>query len=409
MGYDRGPEGVRIRGRAHGVPRGAELDQHPILRLQREAGNKVVSALVALQHGDARDAKAVSEGKRFGSPSPRKVLQRVKLFVAGADDTEPGESVHINDYHFADRLHLVREIGSSSGAHTVITKPFSDFNGLAVEAGIQKREGRARFRYQGYEWERHPSRNEIWPVPGPGCVELGLEHLQAVVGYARDGTMPSREMTRAAGVTAVIAAIGKPNARDPGADEPDPEKVSFDFYFDRSALPANVRYKQGKTEKKDGTEEAFVYPATREENNNLFHVHLFYWPGPGQLKRVFRALCTSRSSANHFDVGKDEWDAEPSPSQRDDQKRAMALLHTIVRSNPDGAQGPTWADLASHLNDTYTPDELRNALRNEEPLADLLEYTPVTFELTYGHLLRPPEVEGERTKRKGKARANVRG
>ena len=102
-------------------------------------------------------------------------IQRIKIL---------GEKgvIHINDYHFIDRLKLTK--GPESGTHAVILQPFDDFVGLA-RAAIESPKG--AFSFGGYTWGWRGA-NEIFPQSDDKyCVNLSAAQIGEMATAASSG------------------------------------------------------------------------------------------------------------------------------------------------------------------------------------------------------------------------------
>ena len=90
--------------------------------------------------------------------------------------------IHINDYHFMDRLKLTK--GPASGTHAVILRPFDDFAGLARAAHDNHK---GDFSFGGYAWGWRGD-EEIFPIPDDkNCVNLSAEQIGELATTASSG------------------------------------------------------------------------------------------------------------------------------------------------------------------------------------------------------------------------------
>ncbi|GEL99069.1 hypothetical protein [Cellulomonas terrae] len=121
-----------------------------------------------------RDGRASVEALRrqhLGSAT----LRRVKILG-------PRGALHINDYHFIDRLTL----GSAprSGQHDVIVTEFTDFDGLAVQANAHAGE---EFDFGGVRWGWNGP-GEIFPIEnGKTCIRLSTAQIEELISAAKEG------------------------------------------------------------------------------------------------------------------------------------------------------------------------------------------------------------------------------
>lgn len=278
----------------------------------------------------------VPRGTASGIPLP---VQRVKLLVPLGDEVR---AVDINDYHFVTRLHLASPNLSSTAIdnkHLVVLGNFTDFNGLAVEAGKHEKK---IFNFGGIEWEwrrrMEGGWNEIFPKSGRNCVNVKGEYLSELIVAARQ-----RSEDAASGLPGNKSTLKK--SKDLGSD-PDAARVydalasaavgemrqnPFPFTFHENSLPSYIEYRTG-----DKTGQAYVFP--KAAGMGGWHVHLFGEPGKdeeGRYFRVDRAALSITGSLNHFHLGnvkKEGWQGEEGSVERKEYPLLEALFETTRRS-----------------------------------------------------------------------------
>lgn len=175
---------------AAGQMRSRTAGARPVTAAQPQAagqapGARRAPALSGLPHGSAGEpASRRDAGPRAGRASVAALrrqhagavtLRRVKILG-------PSGPLHINDYHFIDRLTLGN--APRSGEHDVIVTEFTDFDGLAVEANQHPGEefdfGDVRWGWKGTD--------EIFPiVNGKTCIRLSTAQIEELITTAKDG------------------------------------------------------------------------------------------------------------------------------------------------------------------------------------------------------------------------------
>lgn len=160
------------------------------------------------------------------------MVQRVKVLVGN-------KLVHINDYHFLNRMHLVEQIGVSKSTHGVLLNDFSDFDGLAEAAEVKNTK---KFDYAGYTWE-WLGENELIPKEGPNIAMFSGEQISALVQYIHNNTSPNNEFQKNDEFKKAFNRIEKMGLAKPEASE-SAEKLNLTFNVKK--LPFHVRYDTGK-------------------------------------------------------------------------------------------------------------------------------------------------------------------
>ena len=217
--------------------------------------------------------------RRSGRPTPAPdgmTLRRTKILGATG-------LVHINDYHFIDRLTLGN--APSSGTHDVLVIPFDDFDGLAAQARLSPKKP---FGFGGVQWgSRHLHRAV------PDRRRQGLHHAQHVT--ARGPHHPRQSWRRRAG------RLHQPLGQGPAAEE-GPRRCPLPPAAAACSPPAGgpahrddrehaARHGRGdvrpgellghraeKGTSDDGTAEAFLWGPTGARRKS--HLHLFLTCGP---------------------------------------------------------------------------------------------------------------------------------
>lgn len=234
--------------------------------LEREAdamGRAALSLSNAPQEGRAGKGLAGSSG-----PAP---VQRVKMFVGNL-------VVHINDYHFIDRMHLATLHGGNEAEHAVILEAFSDFEGLAAEAE-KHREGRNNFPFGGYNWGWNGG-EELFPVPNnKDCVNIPGHAIQELITGARNGEP----------IKNIVGEI-KANKQTVVSKYNQAQKKGFPaggwhlpFTFKRGAVPGILKFSEGShytntLEKGADNAEFFLWGPRGSRDGS--HVHCFFSSPP---------------------------------------------------------------------------------------------------------------------------------
>ena len=135
------------------------------------------------QEADVMGARALQ--MRRADPVPTESMTHSSAAAAPIQRIQilgkPGV-IHINDYHFMDRLKLTKS--PASGVHAVILRPFNDFVGLARAASDNPK---GNFSFGGYTWGWRGS-EEIFPLPDDkNCVNLTTEQITELATAASSG------------------------------------------------------------------------------------------------------------------------------------------------------------------------------------------------------------------------------
>jgi hypothetical protein len=140
------------------------------------------------------------------APQGQAVVQRMKLYVRTKDG---GRAVHINEYHFASLMAQASISSSASGgAHSVVLRPFDDFNGLALAAEAHTADN-SGFEFGGITWGWNGA-NELFPVAdGNACVDVPGEFFDELISQARDPGKVTQNLANNKAATAVYKALPK--------------------------------------------------------------------------------------------------------------------------------------------------------------------------------------------------------
>lgn len=289
----------------------APSPEHPLFRLQRQVGNRVVSGIV--------------ESSRL--PVRLIPLQRMKVVTA---EGEMGKSTHVNEYHFVNLLEIAPF--PESGQHVVVLDAFSDFNGLG-EAATQN--PRRDFDYRGISWGwRHTDseeRLELVPREGPRAVKVTADELYELIRLARgDVDTPSPMLRTSTNAMKVAGALNRLEKGRPGPGSSS-SQTTFPFRFLPRELPAPLQYDPGGRSKTGRETDGFVWAPSG--SRALLHVHLHYTKefykaaGDVDWREVGSATLTTRRH-EHYDPGAEA----KSPEDRPDLKVLEAVLETVRRT-----------------------------------------------------------------------------
>ena len=180
-------------------------------------------------------------------------------------------AIHINDYHFIDRLTLGRR--PDSGMHAVILQPFDDFVGLAKAASDNPK---SNFSFGGYLWGWRGG-EELFPLPDDkSCVNLSADQIgELATAAAADEEVKDMVTLKGKGQKQVLTAFNAAKQQSPL-----PRELTLPIGTTRGALRGipGIRFAEGKwwdrAMAEGGKPEAFLMgPGGSKEEGP--HLHLF--------------------------------------------------------------------------------------------------------------------------------------
>jgi len=225
---------------------------------QRLWAHELTHVLQQRSEGDVGRSVRRTTDEPQPASSP-KVIRRMKIMG-------PRGPIHVNDYHFIDRLTLTN--APKSGKHDVVIKSFTDFSNLASVASVNVGQN---FKAGGVDWGWR-GEFEIFPIADDkNCVTLTALQIQELISRAREGDVDGQFVNLEQGkVTEALKGVEQQSK---------PElKLPINTTANELKKLPHVRFAEGswwsKALGEGGTPEAFLMGPNGAKREGP-HLHIF--------------------------------------------------------------------------------------------------------------------------------------